>query len=167
MFERYKLTNAFFQDALSISNEKGKKLLVIGDPCGGTYFQFITKYFLDYGHGDVTIDLFGCKNCNRMDINDMKSWSSFEADSFVVMETGTLSFSNDIRTVLAQIKRISGGDFLSAGSTHGLLWENIVYKTYNKNLNYTTYPFDFREDSLYKSKALVGKEFLELEFMKL
>ncbi|MEC7416045.1 MAG: hypothetical protein VX625_01320 [Candidatus Thermoplasmatota archaeon] len=50
MFERYKLTNAFFQDASDISNEKGKKLLVIGDSCGGTYFQFITKYFLDYGH---------------------------------------------------------------------------------------------------------------------
>ena len=97
MFKRYKLTNAFFQDALSLSNEKGKKLLVIGDPCGGTYFQFITKYFLDYGHGDVTIDLFGCKKCTRMDINDMEAWSTFEDDSFVVMETGTLSFSTDIR----------------------------------------------------------------------
>ena len=97
MFKRYKLTNAFFQDALSLSNEKGKKLLVIGDPCGGTYFQFITKYFLDYGHGDVTIDLFGCEKCTRMDINDMEAWSTFEADSFVVMETGTLSFSKDIR----------------------------------------------------------------------
>ena len=104
MFERYKLTNAFFQDASEISNEKGKKLLVIGDSCGGTYFQFITKYFLDYGHGDVTIDLFGCEKCTSMDINDMEAWSNFEDDSFVVMETGTLSFSNDIRKVLAQIK---------------------------------------------------------------
>ena len=167
VFERYKLTNAFFQDASDISNEKGKKLLVIGDPCGGTYFQFITKYFLDYGHGDVTIDLFGCEKCTRMDINDMEAWSTFEDDSFVVMETGTLSFSKDIRKVLTQIKRISGGEFLSAGSTQGFLWENFLHKTYDKNLNYLTHPFDFRQDTYHKSKTLVGKEVLELEFMKL
>ena len=167
MFKRYKLTNALFQDALSLSNEKGKKLLVIGDPCGGTYFQFITKYFLDYGHGDVTIDLFGCEKCTRMDINDMEAWSTFEADSFVVMETGTLSFSTDITKVITQIKRVSGGDFLSAGGTHGYLWENFLHKTYDKNLNYLTHPFDFREDSYHKSKTLVSKEVLEIEFMKL
>tara|TARA_B100001113_G_scaffold33968_1_gene24126 strand:- start:190 stop:705 length:516 start_codon:yes stop_codon:yes gene_type:complete len=167
VFERYKLTNAFFQDASDISNEKGKKLLVIGDPCGGTYFQFVTKYFLDYGHGDVTIDLFGCEKCTRMDINDMEALSTFEDDSFVVMETGTLSFSKDIRKVLTQIKRISGGEFLSAGSTHGFLWENFTHKTYDKNLNYTIYPFDFRKDFLHKSKSLHTKELFEIEFMKL
>ena len=164
---RYRLTNNFFQDALKISKEKGKKLLVIGDPCSGTYFQFITNYFLDYGHGDVTIDLFGCGKCTRMDINDMEAWSKFEDNSFVIMETGTLSFSKDIRKVLTQIRRISGGDFLSAGGTHGYLWENFLHKTYDKNLKYLTHPFDFREDSFHKSKTLAGKEVLELEFMKL
>ena len=78
-----------------------------------------------------------------------------------------LSFSKDIRKVLTQIKRISGGDFLSAGGTHGFLWENYLHKTYDKKLNYLTHPFDFREDSFHKSKTLVGKEVLELEFMKL
>ena len=167
MFNRYKLTNRFFQDALRISREKGKKLLIIGDPCGGTYFQFITNYFLDYGHGEVTIDLFGCEKCTKMDINDMEAWSKFEDNSFVVMETGTLSFSKDIKKVLIQIKRVSGGDFLSAGGTHGYLWENFLHNTYDKNLNYLTHPFDFRVDSFHKSKTLVGKEVLELEFKKL
>ena len=58
-----------------MKKEKSCWLLVI---CGGTYFQFITKYFLDYGHGDVTIDLFGCEKCTRMDINDMEAWSTLK-----------------------------------------------------------------------------------------
>ena len=85
---------------------------------------------------------------------------NFEDDSFVVMETGTLSFSKDIRKVL-KIKRISGGEFLSAGSTQGFLWENFTHKTYDKNLNYTIYPFDFRKDFFHKSKSLHTKEFLK------
>ena len=78
-----------------------------------------------------------------------------------------LSFSTDITKVITQIKRVSGGDFLSAGGTHGYLWENFLHKTYDKNLKYLTHPFDFREDSFHKSKTLAGKEILELEFMKL
>ena len=102
-----------------------------------------------------------------MDINDMKAWEQFDDDSFFVMETGTLSFSKDITKVLTQIRRISGGDFLSAGGSHGFLWENFLHKTYDKNLNYLTHPFDYREDSFHKSKTLAEKEVLELEFMKL
>ena len=167
VFERYKLTDAFFQDASDISNEKGKKLLVIGDPCGGTYFQFITKYFLDYGHGDVTIDLFGCEKCTRMDINDMEAWSKFEDNSCVIMETGTISYSGNIKQLLKEIKRISGGDFLSSGSTQGYLWEYFLYKTYDAKLNYIIYPFDFRNNKNHKSNNLKTKEILELDFMKL
>ena len=161
------MTKRFYDDAVQIAKDKGKKLMVIGDPCRGTYFQFISDWFPNCGHGDVTIDLNGCEKCTRMDINDMEAWSTFEDDSFVVMETGTLSFSKDIRKVLTQIKRISGGEFLSAGSTQGFLWENFTHKTYDKNLNYTIYPFDFRKDFLHKSKSLHTKEFFEIEFMKL
>lgn len=167
MIKRHYTTKKFYDDAKQLSIKTGKELMVIGDPCGGNYFQFISDYFPNCKHGDVTIDLFGCSKCNRMDINDMDAWSQFESNSFVVMETGTLSFSKDIRKVLTQIRRISGGDFLSAGGTHGYLWENYLHKTYDKKLNYLTHPFDFREDSFHKSKTLVGKEVLELEFMKL
>ena len=70
----------------------------------------------------------------------------------------------DITKVITQIKRISGGDFLSAGGTHGFLWENFLYKTYDKNLNYLTHPFDYRTDTNHRSKTLAGKEVLELDF---
>ena len=102
MIRRHRLTKKFYQDALELSfkKAKGKKLMVIGDPCRGTYFQFVSKYFPNCKHGDVTIDLNGCSKCNRMDINDMKAWEQFDDDSFFVMETGTLSFSKDITKVL-------------------------------------------------------------------
>ena len=134
MIKRHYTTKKFYDDAKQLSIKTGKELMVIGDPCGGNYFQFISDYFPNCKHGDVTIDLFGCSKCNRMDINDMDAWSQFESNSFVVMETGTLSFSKDIRKVLTQIRRISGGDFLSAGGTHGYLWENYLHKTYDENL---------------------------------
>ena len=119
MIKRHYTTKKFYDDAKQLSIKTGKELMVIGDPCGGNYFQFISDYFPNCGHGDITIDLFGCPECTRMDINDMESWSKFDDNSFVIMETGTLSFSKDIRKVLTQIRRISGGDFLSAVSyTH-------------------------------------------------
>ncbi len=164
MIKRHLLTKRFYRDAVQISKDKGKKLMVIGDPCGGTYFQFISDWFPNCGHGDVTVDLNGCEECTTMDINDMVAWTQFDDDSFVVMETGTLSFSKDITKVITQIKRISGGDFLSAGGTHGFLWENFLYKTYDKNLNYLTHPFDYRTDTNHRSKTLAGKEVLELDF---
>ena len=167
MIKRHFLTKRFYRDALQISKEKGKKLMVIGDPCRGTYFQFVSNWFPNCEHGDVTIDLNGCKDCIQMNINDMSSWSQFESDSFVIMETGTISFSKDIVKVIKEIKRISGGDFLSSGGTHGFLWENFLHKTYDKNLNYLTHPFDYRKDTNHKSKTLIGKEELELDFKKL
>ena len=164
MIKRHLLTKRFYRDAVQISKDKGKKLMVIGDPCGGTYFQFISDWFPNCGHGDVTVDLNGCEECTTMDINDMVAWTQFDDDSFVVMETGTLSFSKDITKVITQIKRISGGDFLSAGGTHGFLWENFLYKTYDKNLNYLTHPFDYRTDTFHRSKTLVGKQELDFDF---
>ena len=167
MIRRHFQTKKFYSDALQISKVKGKKLVVIGDPCRGTYFRFLSKYFPNCEHGDVTIDLYGCSDCNNMNINDMDVWSKFDDNSCVIMETGTISYSDDIKQLLKEIKRISGGDFLSSGSTQGYLWEYFLYKTYDKNLNYVTYPFDFRNNKNHKSKNLKTKEILELDFMKL
>ena len=52
------------------------------------------------------------------------------------METGVLGFSKDIEAVLSQIRRVSGGDFLSARGT-GLSLEMFLYKTYSKELIYS------------------------------
>ena len=81
--------------------------MMIGDPCSGNYFQFMSSFFPNSEHGDVTIDLFGCNSCERMDINDIQAWKEFDDDSFVVMETGVLGFSTDVKSVIGEIKRIS------------------------------------------------------------
>ena len=167
MIRRHFMTKRFYEDACKIAKDKNKELMVIGDPCHGAYFSFVSRYFPNCEHGDVTIDLYGCSECNRMDINDMKAWSQFATDSHVVMETGTISYSKDIKKLLKEIKRISGGDFLSSGSTQGYLWEYFLYKTYDTKLNYIIYPFDFREGRNHKSKNLVTKEILSLDFQKM
>ena len=167
MFRRHFQTKKFYRDALQIAKDTGKELMVIGDPCRGTYFRFVSKYFPNCEHGDITIDLHGCSNCDKMNINDMKSLSKFDTNSYVIMETGTISYSDNIEQLLKEIKRISGGDFLSSGSTQGYLWEYFLYKTYDKNLNYIIYPFDFRSSKSHRSKNLDTKEILELDFQKL
>ena len=79
----------------------------------------------------------------------MSAWNEFEDGAFVVMETGVLGFSKDPEKVLGQIRRVSGGDFLSAGGNRGLLWEMYLYKTYSKELIYSMDPFDSRKDVYY------------------
>ena len=167
MFRRHFQTKKFYRDALQIAKDTGKELMVIGDPCRGTYFRFVSKYFPNCEHGDITIDLHGCSNCDKMNINDMAAWSKFDTNSCVIMETGTISYSDNIKQLLKEIKRISGGDFLSSGSTQGYLWEYFLYKTYDTKLNYITYPFDFRSTEKHKSKNLKTKEMLELNFKKI
>ena len=104
---RYLRTRRLFRAAKEMSRTKSKKLMVIGDPCSGNYFQFMSSMFPNCEHGDVTVDLYGCDSCNRMDINDMSAWDDYEDDGFVVMETGVLGFSKDVEAVLRQIKRLS------------------------------------------------------------
>ena len=167
MIRRHFLTKRFYRIAVEIAKSKKKKIMVIGDPCRGTYFQFVSKYFPNCRHGDVTIDLNGCSDCTHMDINDMNKWKQFTSDSYVIIETGTISYSEDIGQLLGEIKRVSGGDFLSSGGTQGFLWENFLYKTYDVKLNYVTYPFDYREDTYHKSKKLIDKQILEIDFKKI
>ena len=83
---RYFVTKKMFRTAEEIAAKKQKKLMMIGDPCSGNYFQFMSKMFPNSGHGDVTLDLFGCDCCHRMDINDIDAWRDYEDGSFVVIE---------------------------------------------------------------------------------
>ena len=161
---RYLRTRRLFREAKEMSQEKAKSLMVIGDPCSGNYFQFMSSMFPNCEHGDVTVDLYGCDSCNRMDINDMSAWEDFEDGSFVVIETGVLGFSKDVGAVLGQIKRISGGDFLSAGGNRGFLWVSYLYKTYSKDLIFSMDPFDSREDEYFSGIELGQKGTFRLKF---
>ena len=92
-----------------------------------------------------------------MDINNISAWENFDDGGFVVMETGVLGFSKDVGAVLSQIRRVSGGDFLSAGGNRGLLWLAYLSKTYSTELIYSMDPFDSREDSVYSGIKLGQK----------
>jgi len=161
---RYFRTKKLFVAAKELARKKGKSLMVIGDPCSGNYFQFMSNMFPNCEHGDVTVDLFGCDACSRMDINDMSAWECFEDGSFVIMETGVLGFSKDAEAVIGQIKRVSGGDFLSAGGNRGYLWEMYLFKTYSKNLIYSMDPFDSRKDECYSGVKLGRKGSFRFKF---
>ena len=60
-----------FKQAAKYAEKKQKPLMMIGDPCSGSYFQLMSNWFPNSDHGDITIDLYGCEKCHRMDINDM------------------------------------------------------------------------------------------------
>jgi hypothetical protein len=154
---RYFLTKKLYKDARNIANQKNKKLMVIGDPCTGNYFESISKLFPNCEHGDITIDLYGCSKCDKFDINDLERWKKFNDNEYVIIETAVFSYANDMTLLLHELKRITGGDLLSAGSTNGFFWENGIYKSYDSNLKNIVYPFDFRKDKYYKYKKLSGK----------
>ena len=146
-----------YNKGLSLAKEKGKKLIVIGDPCVGNVFMNIQNKFPNMKHGDITIDLFGCSKCVHMDINNIKSWKKFRDNGFVIIENSTVSFcQNNIQKVLAEIKRVSGGDFYSAGGTYSKYWQYFGYKQYSNLIKdkstpgYMIYPFDSDKDKKYK-----------------
>ncbi len=152
-FKRYFLTKIKFQKAKKLSEKKNKKLMVIGDPCTGNVNMWIQKRFPNCEHGDVTIDLFGCEKCDRMDVNDFYEWQKYRSNEYVIFETGTLSFGKDIKKILSEIKRISGGDFFSAGGTTSIGWKYFGHKNYSKkypdSLQNIIYPFDSHKDKYY------------------
>lgn len=98
---------------------------------------------------------------------DEHTWESFDDDSFVIMETGVLGFSEDISSVIVQIARVSGGEFLSAGGNKGLLWETLLNRLYSKELKYTMDPFDFRKHTMYTGRELGRKARISIDFRRL
>lgn len=157
---RYFLSRKNYKFCRDLANKKGKKLIVIGDPCvgNGIFMRTLQKYYPNCKHGDITIDLNGCNKCMKMNINNLASFKKFEDNKYVVFETGTFGFANNMKTLLKEIKRISGGDFISAGGTNSLFWKFIGHKLYSMkyqgNLNYMIYPFNGIKNKIYKTYNL-------------
>lgn len=164
--ERYFLTKKYYKEGYDLAKQKGKKLMIIGDPCiGNVGIMFlIQKIFPNSSHGDITIDLFGCNNCDRLDINNINGWEKYKTNDYVIVETGTLSFSTNIEKTLTEIKRISGGDFFSAGGTLSYYWKYIGNKIHSNSLNYIIYPFNFTKDEYYKVYNLNTKNMRYIKF---
>ena len=145
LFKRYYYTYKYFTLCKKLSIQKNKKLIVIGDPCVGGFFKFFSL-FNRYGHGDVTIDLYGCDKCLKLDINNILTFKRFETNRYVVFETATLCFCKNMKETIHEIKRISGGDFYSSGGTNHIFWKYIGNKLYSKrypnSLTCMTYPYN-------------------------
>jgi hypothetical protein len=170
-YNRNILTRKYFIKAKKISQNKNKKLMVIGDPCTGNTYMWFQKLFPNCEHGDVTIDLFGCDDCDKMDINNIKEWKKYKSNNYVIIETATLSFGKNLKNILKEIKRISGGDFFSAGSTTSIGWKYIGNKLYSKkypnSIQNIIYPFDSLKDKYYKYYNFNCKKTLEINWDKL
>jgi hypothetical protein len=98
-----------YSQAVKMANKKGKKLIVIGDPIAG----FTNKLYAPYDCGDICIDMNGCDCENNAIIYKNKLEDilhKFESDKYVVFESHTLEYVNDIDYVISHINRISGGD---------------------------------------------------------
>ena len=154
--ERYILTKKYTKMALKRTKEKNKKLMIIGDPCRGNggLFKLMQKISPNTIHGDITLDKYGCIKCVKEDINNINTWRKYKDNEFVILETATISFSNNIKGVLKEIMRISGGDFYSGGGTRSFYWRHIGHKIYSSKypnkLNYMIYPYNCEKDSNYK-----------------
>ena len=163
LFRRNILSRKYYKKSRKLADLKNKKLIVIGDPCIGNVVKSLQKIFPNAEHGDITIDLFGCDKCLKMDINDIKSWEKFETNKYVVFETATLSFAKDMGKIIKEIKRISGGDFYSAGGCKSFLWRILSNKFYSLKyqdpLTCIIYPYK-PNDKKYKTYNFKLKKYL-------
>lgn len=170
-YQRHRLTRRFYEKAKLLAKTKNKKIMVIGDPCTGNVHMWIQKINPNCKHGDVTIDLFGCNDCDKMDINNIEEWKKYKSNEYVIIETGTLSFGKDIEKILSEIKRISGGDFFSAGGTTSIGWMYIGNKLYSKKypnaLQRIIYPFDSSKDKYYKTYCFNSKNTIKINWKEL
>ena len=108
---RYFRTKKLFPSSQGNGKREGQDADGDCDPCSGNYFQFMSSMFPNCEHGDVTIDLYGCEECTKMDINNISAWENFDDGGFVVMETGVLGFSKDIGLFSVRLGEFREGIF--------------------------------------------------------
>jgi hypothetical protein len=151
---RHLRTKKYYKKAKEIARRTNKKIMVLGDPCCGNVLMSIQKILPNCSHGDVTIDLFGCNQCDKMDINNIKEWGKYGTNEYVILDVATLSFGKDLKDILGEIKRISGGDFLSTGGSTTPVWKYIGSKQYSRkypnSLHHMIYKFNSSKNKYYQ-----------------
>ena len=157
---RTHLSSKYFKLAKKRAEETNKKLLVIGDPCIGNY-KFVSFLKPDTGHGDITVDLYGCDKCTREDVNNMDYWRGLDTNGYVIYETGTISFSKDLIGLVKELNRITGGDFYTSAGTNSLLWKlgahNFYSNKYASRLTFMYSPYNPEQDNTFKCYNLLTK----------
>jgi len=102
-----------FNAALNKKRETGKPLLVVGDPDGSFVSRLLGR---DFDCSDLCIDVKGCPACSNMQAgNTFDLLSRLHDNSYVVfVDSGHLESVKSGDDYLAQLQRVSGGDFFVA-----------------------------------------------------
>ena len=107
IFKKY----VMYRTAMRCAKKKQKKLMVVGNPDNGSYFNRKILYKIlgpPYGRGDICIDL------NGGDVNGKLEdvIKHFPSDSYVIFISQTLEYIDPkrIKETLQHLVRVSGGD---------------------------------------------------------
>lgn len=101
-----------FNQALDAAHNKGKKLIVVGDPDGYMLSRVLGR---DYDCGDFCIDPKSCPKCPAQGVGTMDQvLKSMAANSAVIFVNGAIETVDDIDDSLKELTRVSGGDLFIA-----------------------------------------------------
>lgn len=104
--------HALYRSAQRRAQQTGKPLLVIGANDLGGLSGSIAAALSLYGCGDVCLDLEGCPRCPHSSVTSSveSALPALPADSHVVFVSVVLEYVDDLPSVLAELRRVSGGD---------------------------------------------------------
>ena len=109
-----------FELAVKRSKATGKPLLIIGDPNNGIINRVIQTYGLT-SNRDRILDLNPSGLYPSYDLNKTHL-QEFNDNSYVIFESKTFNFSNNIVILLKNALRVSGGDLYCTGSNISNFW---------------------------------------------
>lgn len=121
---------ATFARAVECSKLKNKPLLIIGDPHNGCLNRCIPAYDV-VNEGDRILDLNPSSNSYASYDLNHTHLQEFADDSYVIFESKTFNFSNNIETLLCEAMRVSGGDVFCTGSNTGYCWAACGRRAYS------------------------------------
>lgn len=104
--------------------------MIVGDPHNGCLNRCVQTYDV-INEGDCILDLHPYEPSQpSYNLNDTYL-SEFPNDSYVIFESKTFNFSNNIERLLAEATRVSGGDLFCTGSNTGGCWKTCGRHAYH------------------------------------
>lgn len=118
-----------------------KKLLVIGSPFTGVYHESgeIVPW---YNCGDLCIDLVGCGTCDNQIKADLSILKELPTDEYVIFESETIEFVDDIKNIINEMKRVSNNRIYSVHTIGGMSFDFIKNNLFLLYLVYTIRHFE-------------------------
>lgn len=110
--QKKKLCMSVYNDAKQHAELHNKKLLVIGSPYTGVYHESgeIEPW---YNCGDLCIDLAGCGTCPNQIKADLSVLKTLPTDEYVIFESETIEFVDNIENIINEMKRVSNNRIYS------------------------------------------------------